>query len=321
MSLARAAAGAVTAIALLCSVAPGHVCASTAEYQVTFQSSWSQATHPVDFPSNAHFSGLIGGSHSDQVSFWNLGAPASTGIKDMAELGAKTPLMQEVQAAVAAGTARAVLSGGGIGVSPGSVTMTFDMDEAFPYVTLVSMLAPSPDWFVGVSGLSLRANGAWISHLVVPLVTYDAGTDSGPTYASPNQATLPPIPIAEINYGPLAANNMVGTFTFSLTNVLGTPQELPGSEARLVVLGPNPLRETSRFQILVPSGRLADLVVYGVGGQRVRELFRGETSGLARVVGWNGRDDRGTLVPAGMYFVALRGDGLRPLTRSVVVVR
>src|SRR4030095_6450439 len=219
MSLAKAAPAAAT-IAILCAALPGPGYASTAEYQVTFESTWSQATHPIDFPSNAHFSGLIGGSHSNQVSLWNLGALASTGIKDMAELGSKTALMQEVQAAITAGTANAVLSGGGIGASPGSVTMTFVMDEAFPYVTLVSMLAPSPDWFVGVSGLSLRASGAWIEHLVVPLVTYDAGTDSGPTYAAPNQATVPPIPIAEINYGPLAANNMVGTFTFSVTNVL-----------------------------------------------------------------------------------------------------
>src|SRR5258706_7367147 len=168
MSFAKVIVGAATAVGILWAAVPARVAASTAEYQVTFQSSWSQATHPVDFPSNAHFSGLIGGSHSNQVSFWNVGALASTGIKDMAELGSKTPLMQEVQTAVTAGTAHAVLSGGGIGVSPGSVTMTFAVEEAFPYVTLVSMLAPSPDWFVGVSGLSLRANGAWIPNIVVP---------------------------------------------------------------------------------------------------------------------------------------------------------
>ncbi len=321
MSLAKAATAAATTVAILCAALTGRGDAGTAEYQVTFQSTWSQATHPIDFPSNAHFSGLIGGSHSNQVSLWTVGAVASTGIKDMAELGSKTPLMQEVQAAISAGTANAVLSGGGIASSPGSVTMAFVMDDAFPYVTLVSMLAPSPDWFVGVSGLSLRANGAWIQHLVVPLAAYDAGTDSGPTYASPNQATVPPIPIAEIGDGPLGANNIVGTFTFSLTNVLGAPHEFSGGEARLTVVGPNPLREGTRFQIHVPSGHPADVAIYGVGGQRVRGLFQGETSGQARVVSWNGRDDRGALVPSGMYFVALRGDGLRPLTRRVVLTR
>lgn len=321
MSLARIAVGVATAIGILCDAVPSRVAAGTAVYQVTFQSTWSQATHPVDFPSsNAHFSGLIGGTHSDQVSFWNLGALASTGIKDMAELGSKTPLRQEVEAAIGAGTANAVLSGGAIAVSPGSVAMTFQMDDAFPYVTLVSMLAPSPDWFVGVSGLNLRANGAWISQVVVPLIAHDAGTDSGPTYASPNQVTMPPVPIAEIDYGPLAANNMVGTFTFDLTAILGVPEGLPG-QGHLALLGPNPLHETTRFQIQVPSGRAADLTVYGVGGQRVRTLFRGETSGQAQVVSWNGRDDHGALVPAGMYFVALRGDGFRQLTRRVVVVR
>jgi len=185
----------------------------------------------------------------------------------------------------------------------------------------VSMLAPSPDWFVGVSGLSMRENGAWVPQIVVPLVAYDAGTDSGPTYASPNQESVPHIPIAEIDYGPLAANNHVGTFTFSLATVLDVSQGVPESRGQLVLLGPNPVRETTRFQIQIPSGRHADLAVYGVGGQRVRELFRGETSGQVRTESWNGRDDRGTLVPAGMYFVTLRGEGLRQLTRRIVVVR
>jgi hypothetical protein len=250
-----------------------------------------------------------------------VGALASTGIKNMAELGEKTALMQEVQAAIAAGTAKAVLSGGGNGVAPGSVTLTFDVDDAFPFVTLVSMIAPSPDWFVGVSGLSLRENGAWIQQAVIPLVVHDAGTDSGPTYASPNQATVPPVPIFQHGYGPFAANNVVGTFTFVRTAVVGVPPAFPGDSGHLLTLGPNPLRQMTRFEIQIPSGRSGDLAVYGVGGQRVRQLFHGETSGQARVVSWNGRDDRGILVPAGLYFVALRGDGLRPPAARVVVVR
>ena len=42
------------------------------------------------------------------------------------------------------------------------------------------MLAPRPDWFVGVDGVSLRENGSWLDSKVVELVVFDAGTDSGP---------------------------------------------------------------------------------------------------------------------------------------------
>src|SRR5688500_14268429 len=46
----------------------------TAPYRVTFDSTWSATTHPQDFPSNAHFSGLIGGTHKAAVTFWEPGA-------------------------------------------------------------------------------------------------------------------------------------------------------------------------------------------------------------------------------------------------------
>lgn len=54
------------------------------------------------------------------------------------------------------------------------------------------MIFPSPDWFVGVSGLELcLANGSWVEQKVIALYPYDAGTDSGMTYISPDQPTIP----------------------------------------------------------------------------------------------------------------------------------
>src|SRR5437762_12358166 len=87
---------------------------SVASYTVTFTSTWSATTHPVDFPTSAHFSGLIGATHSDQVVFWRDGELASPGIQAMAELGSKNPLGDEIAAAIGAGTAQYVLSGEGI---------------------------------------------------------------------------------------------------------------------------------------------------------------------------------------------------------------
>jgi hypothetical protein len=59
-------------------------------------------------------------------------------------------------------------------------------------VSLVSKLYPSPDWFVGVSDLELcLPNGQWVEQKEINLYPYDAGTDSGPTYVSPDQSTNP----------------------------------------------------------------------------------------------------------------------------------
>ncbi len=39
---------------------------------------------------------------------------------------------------------------------PGSTSLDFELTEDFPLVTLVAMIAPSPDWFIGVRNLDLR---------------------------------------------------------------------------------------------------------------------------------------------------------------------
>jgi hypothetical protein len=191
--------------------------AATARYVVTFDASWSAATHPTEFPGNPHFSGLIGGTHGPAVRFWQEGGLATEGIRLMAERGRQSPLDLEVGAAVAAGTAQHVLAGEDVPRSPGSTSLEFEMGREFPLVTLVTMVAPSPDWFVGVSGLSLIEGGAWVDEKRVFLHPYDAGTDSGVTFTSADAATQPRETIRGIDMGPLveaAAVPHLGTFTF-----------------------------------------------------------------------------------------------------------
>ena len=73
----------------------------------------------------------------------------------MAETGSKSPLDKEVYSAIIQRKAFKLLSGDGIGSSPGSVELIFKVSEKYPLVSLVSMIAPSPDWFVGVDSLNL----------------------------------------------------------------------------------------------------------------------------------------------------------------------
>jgi|GEM_PF-631464 len=208
-----------TCVVMLVSPAQGADCppADTASYTVTFDAVWSQQTHPQDFPSNPHFSGLVGGTHKDLISFWQVGSLASNGIESMAETGSKTLLIGEVNAQITQGNAGEVISGPGVGTSPGQAVDTFTATQEFPLATVVSMIAPSPDWFVGVSGLPLFEAGAWKDEVVVSLQPYDAGTDSGIMYTSPNMNTQPPKPIFEITGYPFLNGGMVpplGTFTF-----------------------------------------------------------------------------------------------------------
>lgn len=195
-----------------------HAQEETAAYRVTFNSTWSAASHPEGFPADAHFSDLIGATHSADWTMWAEGGLASEGIEQMAERGKSRPLDREVKAAIQAGRAGAWLAGENIRRSPGSVSLEFKVSRLFPLVSLVSMLAPSPDWFIGVAGLDLCENDRWAMERTVVVYTYDAGTDSGRTYEAPDLDTQPREPIRRIEWAPFKVGDAVrpvGTLTFT----------------------------------------------------------------------------------------------------------
>ena len=188
-----------------------------ARYRVTFNATWSSSTHS-QIPSNPHFSPLVGAIHNSSRVFWATGATASDGIESMAETGATATLVQEIQTAIREGDTGGILSRGGVINSPTSVSFEFEISEAYPLVTLVTMIAPSPDWFTGVRGLTLFDNGEWMATKTMDLFAYDAGTDSGNDFTSANEDTQPPNNIERLNTHSFQ-NNKVGTFTFTrLTN-------------------------------------------------------------------------------------------------------
>ncbi|MGE0638831.1 MAG: spondin domain-containing protein [Thermoanaerobaculia bacterium] len=189
----------------------------TALYEVVFHSTWSSATHPGAFPLGGHFSPLVGGVHDDAVGFWLPGGLASSGIEQMAERGRTSPLDHEVEAAIATGSAREVILGGPLPHSPGSVTTSFRVSREHPLVTLVTMVAPSPDWFAGVHDLPLLENDEWVPGKVVALFPWDAGTDDGESFESADLEASPHHPILRLETGPFSGNagsTPLGTFTF-----------------------------------------------------------------------------------------------------------
>jgi len=175
-----------------------------ASYKVTFTTSWTVADFPTKFPAGAHFSKLVGGTHNDQVKFWEDGQIATAGIESMAETGSKSGLASEVSAAKTDGKAEFILGGAGNSAA-GTTTLEFDINEMYSLVTLVSMVAPSPDWFVGVRDLSLfdNATGAWKQTVVVDLAVYDAGTDSGAGFAAADADTRPAEPVSLLSTNPV----------------------------------------------------------------------------------------------------------------------
>ncbi len=204
-----------------------------ARYAVIFDATWSADTHPYATPPNPHFSPMVGGTHDAGVVFWQEGGLATQGIEDMAERGSPFGIRAEMNAAIAAGRAHFAAVGGSP-ASPGSGEVQIEATFAHPLATVVSMVAPSPDWFVGVADVPLFVNGAWVDELVFELHAYDSGTDTGPDFLSPDADEQPQSPIALLGY-PFVGTPPLGTFTFvRLANGLPCVDGLDGDGDGLI---------------------------------------------------------------------------------------
>ena len=200
---------------------------STAVYGVTFQGTWTSSVTPDGVPGGAHFSRLIGGVHSAAVTFLEGGQTASTGVESMAEVGGVSDLKSEVQTAIDASpqTALSVLEGDTDSIGPataktlGNVELTSD----FPRVTLTTMVAPSPDWFVGVSGLPLLDDqGRWLRTHELNLYPWDAGTEDGTEFSLSNAATNPRGVITSIRGTGKFSTERIASLSFTLESVRTT---------------------------------------------------------------------------------------------------
>lgn len=161
----------------------------SARYRLTFEGTWTLAATPGGVHRNAHFSPLVGAVHSDQVSFWRPGGTATPELERVAELGIQDRLAALMGRSphVLAVFEKEPARGG-----TARTTIEFEATRDDPLVTLVTMIAPSPDWFVGVSGLSLLdGQGRWLTSRNVDLFPYDAGTEEGEDFSLDNPATVP----------------------------------------------------------------------------------------------------------------------------------
>lgn len=190
------------------------------DYTVVFKSTWTKANHPFEYPtanavSGPHFSGVIGASHDASFSLFREGSLPTPGIEKLSEEGKHSPLDDEIKAAMAVGSVGALFTTGPLRDFGDSIVTMVRVDGAHPLVSLVAMIAPSPDWFVGAASVHLLEGGAWVESRTLELYAYDSGGDDGATYkaadkdANPKKATTQarsrhfinsgaPIPVATV---------------------------------------------------------------------------------------------------------------------------
>ncbi|XP_076878272.1 spondin-1b isoform X2 [Brachyhypopomus gauderio] len=169
----------------------------TAKYRLTFYGNWSEKVHPKDYPRRAnHWSALIGASHSRKYTLWHYGGYASEGVRQVAELGSPVKMEEEIRqkgddvmTVIKTKAQWPAWQPLNIRAAPSA---EFSVDSARHLMSFLTMLGPSPDWNVGLSAENLCTRECgWVQRLVKDLLPWDAGTDYGVTYESPNKPSVP----------------------------------------------------------------------------------------------------------------------------------
>ncbi|XP_035507953.1 spondin-1a [Morone saxatilis] len=169
----------------------------TAKYRVTFYGNWSEKIHPKDYPRRAnHWSAIIGASHSKNYVLWEYGGFSSDGVKQVAEMGSPVKMEEEIRQKGDDVLTVIKMKAQWPAWQPLNVraapSAEFSVDRTRHIMSFLTMLGPSPDWNVGLSAEDLCTKECgWVQKVVQDLIPWDAGTDSGVTYESPNKPTVP----------------------------------------------------------------------------------------------------------------------------------
>ncbi len=185
--------------AIFCiNVAAASKASATATYQMIFVPTWNEVTFPHEYPTTpedkrGHYSGLIGATHVAGFSFFKEGSKPTVGLEMLSEHGRPHPLDDELNAAKAKGKVGQVIQIKDPikGVVHNPVMTTFTINQKFPLVSMVAMLAPSPDWFMGAANVRLFENGHWVPVVIAKAYAWDSGGDTGKTYLAADEDTNP----------------------------------------------------------------------------------------------------------------------------------
>ncbi|CAK8697419.1 unnamed protein product [Clavelina lepadiformis] len=173
----------------------------TARYRMTFYGLWSPQSHPIDYPPySTHWSNIVGASHSGNYIIWEYGGYASDGVQKVAEWGWVGNVESEIRAHTDDVLSVIKTKAQWPAYEPRNIreppSDEFGVDQERHLVTALTMLGPSPDWNVGITKESMCTESCgWAGERRYDLVPWDAGTDNGVSYMSPNSPTDPHEPI------------------------------------------------------------------------------------------------------------------------------
>lgn len=133
------------------------------------------------------FSPLTGVTHSRRVSLFRRNETVSPAVQNVCETGSNTELLGVARALQSQSTS--VVGGDAIMAGKyGYIKVKATCGNN--YLSVISMIAPSPDWVVQINNMPLVRGGKFIKKSYGRLVAYDCGTDSGSEFTDPSNLSL-----------------------------------------------------------------------------------------------------------------------------------
>ncbi len=192
--------------------------AQSQDYSLEFDVTWSVETHPETLPAGPHVSPFVAVVHKTPGSVIQRGTRATSGLELIAETGATGTFAAELDMLIAAGEVLEYSVGQRID-APGTDSVDLRATQEFPYLTVVSMIAPSPDWLVASVDFPLFNGQQWAIDNELGPQYLDAGTDDGTTFTAANRDNPVGVVGAQINDSFIAATTEAGLGLFRLSSL------------------------------------------------------------------------------------------------------
>lgn len=139
------------------------------------------------------FSPIAGVSHSNRQSFLTVRGFASPPVEEIAETGNNARFLKRANRLMRMRRGVKSVAGAGGPTLPGKgSSITLEVNCKHSFITVLSMIAPSPDWIVQINNQNTYSSkkSKFRSLITGNLIAYDAGVDSGREFTAPNDPSL-----------------------------------------------------------------------------------------------------------------------------------
>ena len=194
-----------------------------AKYTIKFMTMWGTegTKNIINFPSNPHTGNMFAVTHNNKFKLFEVGKLASKAVSTTAMYGTIDELLKLTKDDPNIGNIKTTE----VLTCPGQKDITIDLDSSLnkTYLSFITMIAPSSDWFTGFS-IDLKQTSSWANKVMVPIFVYVAGTDSNQGFVTEHKPKANPDPISLKNDKELYPDGKFKPIAFALVTRQFTPK-------------------------------------------------------------------------------------------------